>query len=1234
MRLRLLCSTVACIVAESLGAQQPTAGQPDVLRGRVTDDSARAVIATVIVTRGPDRFTQRVVTDSTGRYQLRFDEGTGDYLIYVSATGFKPVRRRVTRQSTEREFVADFSLTRDLTTLATVKVTADKPARASNDVDPMTLETGAAEQWRSGVNGQIPPTMAGDLGAIAGMMSNVTMTAAGPTILGAGAESNLTTLNGMGFAAGSIPRAARTETRVTGATFDPTRGGFSGANVDVRLGAGDRFYQQRNAFLTLNPPAWQLTDAVGRALGAPSGGVTGSVGADGELIRQALTYNVALDVTRTGSSPTTLLYAQPDALTRAGVAPDSVARLLSLAGPLGAPLSGTNVPATRQQDGITWLGRLDDTRDTLQTRALSTYFGLKRSGGIGFAPLAAPSASGERSDRTVGAQLTLGAYVGEGQRILTETRFAASSVQSRTSPYRAVPAAQVLVRSSSADATNDVTSLTLGGAGYLPSDDTRWTMEASNETSWNAGGRRHRFKSLVWGRADGIRQEGNLNGLGTFAFNSIADFEAGRAASFTRTLSQPVRSGRVWNVATALAHTYAPSHFVSVLYGARLEADGFFGAPEVNPALEQALGVVSGAAPARVHVSPRLGFSYQYNRTRDNGPALGIWNVGRFFRYASGTIRGGIGEFRDLLRPGTLADASASTGLAGGTSALSCVGSAVPTVDWFSLSAEGAIPTQCLGGSGVLADRAPSVSLIDPSYDTPRSWRASLDWSTELSGLMVKVGALGSYDLSQPGVVDANFKSSTALVLPNEGNRPVYVTAASIDPSSGTVSAVESRRTSQFGSVLQRVSDLRGYGQQLSVTVAPDLFNRKGRLHNIMLSTSYTLQQSRRQFRGFDGGGFGDPRAVEWAAGPNDARHIAVITGGFSSEKIGTVTFSARAQSGLPFTPIVQGDVNGDGRWGDRAFIPDPSAPTTDAALAAEIRALLANGSSSARNCVEQYLAAAADRNGCRGPWTHSLNAQWTPSVPARWSARVHPSIYFQNVLSGVDQLLHGAENARGWGAPAMPDPVLLVPHGFDASGPSFRYDVNPRFADTRPGHTLLREPFRVALDVSFELSTNFDLQQLRRAVEPVKNASGWQRRSADSLTAFYLSRTSSIHKLLLQESDSLFLSAAQIIALRRADSVYSDQVRAVYRPLGQLLADSHGAATKAELDSVQATSKTYWKIFWAQPEIADSIVTPVQRELIPMFKTMLSIPKSDREHSQWRFGSPVTLVDKPKPAR
>ena len=538
------------------------ASAADRIRGRVVDDSARAVVgATVTITRGPDRLTRTTATDSGGRYALRFEEGTGDYLVTVAAPGLRTVRRRVQRQGSERDLVADFTLGRDVATLAAVRVNERRPVRATNDVRPTAPETGASEQWSNGVEGQVPPTVAGDLGALAGTLPGVTLTPGGFSLLGAGPESNLTTLNGMALAAGAIPRAARTETRLTGATFDPTRGGFAGANLDVRLGPGDRFFQRRNGFVTLDAPQLQFTDAVGRASGAANGGFRGSLGADGELIRQTMTYNVALDVARNTSDPATLIDAEAETLLRAGVAPDSVARLRQLSGPLGLPLSGGGIPTARNRDAVTWLGRLDDTRDTLRTRTFTSYAGYTKEGALGFGPLTAPSVGGRRTERNLGAQLVVGDFVGPGRRILTETRLSASTTRTEATPYRNLPGATVLVRSSDRSALDDrfdVAGITLGGGPFVASDEGRWIVEGANETIWNARGRRHRFKAQLWARGDGLRQEAFGNALGNYTFNSIADFAADRPASYTRTLEQPERRGTVWNGAAALAHQWIP----------------------------------------------------------------------------------------------------------------------------------------------------------------------------------------------------------------------------------------------------------------------------------------------------------------------------------------------------------------------------------------------------------------------------------------------------------------------------------------------------------------------------------------------------------------------------------------------------------------------------------------------------------------------------------------------------
>ncbi|HEY5492202.1 MAG TPA: hypothetical protein VIK25_13510, partial [Gemmatimonadaceae bacterium] len=675
--------------------------------------------------------------------------------------------------------------------------------------------------------------------------------------------------------------------------------------------------------------------------------------------------NVALDYTRAASDAATLLAASADVLASSGVARDSVARALGVVRALGLPLSRSGIPIDRQSETVTWLGRIDDTRDTLNVRALTTMYSQSRSGGLNFGALSAPSAGGDQQVRGLGVQARADTYFGPGRRMLNQSKIGFNRQTTTGSPYVALPGVSVLVRSTGPNGEG-ISSLALGGSSYLDNRQERTTWEGMSELIWNARGRKHTFKAHAWARTDALDASGGADVLGRYAFNSIDDLAAGRASSYTRTLTQPARSGAVWNTAAAFTHAFYPSRFFSLMYGARVEANGFASAPAPNGALESALGVRSGAAPTRMHVSPRVSFSYTFNRDKDNGGGMASNMVGTFYRNTMGVIRGGIGEFRDLLRPDLVADTRAHTGLGGSARSLSCVGAAVPVPDWTDLMANPtSAPTECAGGGGVLAESAPNVSLIDPSYDVPRSWRASLGWDSDVGPWMVRVDGLGSYDLNQPGSVDANFSGLQRFALSNEGERPVFVTPASIDAASGTVSSAEARRTASFGRVGVRTSDLRGYGAQVTLTLAPDLFKmRRAIPASLYGSLSYTLQQSRREYRGFDGAAFGDPRTREWAPSASDARHIVLLQGGLYTKYTGALTLFARAQSGLPFTPIVQGDVNGDGRSGDRAYVPNAAA-TQDAVLATQLRSLITNGSAAARECVARFAGQVADRNGC-----------------------------------------------------------------------------------------------------------------------------------------------------------------------------------------------------------------------------------------------------------------------------
>src|SRR5258708_16169140 len=101
-----------------------------------------------------------------------------------------------------------------------------------------------------------------------------------------------------------------------------------------------------------------------------------------------------------------------------------------------------------------------------------------------------------------------------------------------------------------------------------------------------------------------------------------------------------------------------------------------------------------------------------------------------------------------------------------------------------------------------------------------------------------------------------------------------------------------------------RVSDLRGYGVQLNLGISRDVFRFNNR-YQVFGSLSYTLQATRRQFRGFDGASFGDPRTIEWSAGPSDARHAVAFSTGLYAPKAAVVTLFPRPHNDPPSTPVL-----------------------------------------------------------------------------------------------------------------------------------------------------------------------------------------------------------------------------------------------------------------------------------------------------------------------------------------
>ncbi|MEP7001829.1 MAG: carboxypeptidase-like regulatory domain-containing protein, partial [bacterium] len=948
MTIRRVMLLAACGFAPAIAHAQVRA---EVIRGRVVEESGQVVVgANVLATRAPDRAVFTATSDSAGAFVVRIAEGTGDYLVYVSAPGWKSFRKRVTRASeSDTSFVVNATLTSAaVQQLATVRVQATKP-RPVRYADPGT-QTGAREAIVDDFTGAVPPELAGDIAALSGTIPGVTPVGGGISVLGLDPSQNSVTLNGMAMGAGSVPRAARTNVRVSSTTYDPARGWFGGANSNVELSGGS-VYTLRDATFSIDAPVLQYSDALSTGLGQRFTNVNGSIGGVGPIGNKDLyVYSYGVEAGRRSGDAVSLLSSDADVLNHAGLAADSLVRFRHVLSSLGIPSSAAAVPSALTTDKLSFIARFDRSQLDARTfvapkraSAITVFGNWSRTSPLSVGPTTLPTRATSRWNAVGGTQGMFSTYFGNDYLATVRSSFSLS--ESKSLPYYSLPGASVLVSSMLPSGENGFSSLAFGG-GSSARQSTQWTWETIGETQlYAAGHEAHRVSVTADVRLDGYSDVMGFGDAGSFAFNSLAELAAGTPTSFSRVVSQPNRRGGEWNAFAAIGDYWRVSPTLRVQYGARIEGSAFTSSAPTSAALDTALGVQSGGAPGSVHASPRLGFTW-IRRGAGNLGALAVNKLGAFHMGPTSYLRGGIGEFRSLLSPSLLSDALVSS------RSISCIGTAVPTPDWTAyVRNPEAAPTSCVG-SGTLADTAPAARLVSRGFRPARSWRANLSYASQRRWLTYSVDATYSLNLDQPGIVDRNFRSVPAFATSDEG-RAVFVPLSSVVPSTGAVSGAAARLSRSFGRVLEDRSDLRSTSRQLIITLAPDLFG----VSDWWLATSYVLSATRAQQSGFDGTTFGSPLERTDARGALDARHQFVVRGGYATGGV-TLTAFGRMTSGLPFTPIVSADVNGDGFANDRAFVRSSSGALND--------------------CLARQVNSPAARNSCEGPWTTALNMQLT----------------------------------------------------------------------------------------------------------------------------------------------------------------------------------------------------------------------------------------------------------------
>lgn len=1157
-RLRSALLRVAALVLLAGPGAAQTGGT---LSGRVTGAANEGVADALVQLSAMDgTHLGSTRTDAAGAYSLPLPPSPGPFSLSASRLGFDPRRETLPSAPAGADRTGDLRLTPRPALLDALEVKAYRPRLRDTPAGPGGQ--GSSQQSSTFRDYPLEP---GNLAEGALFSAGVVPLGEGSpgvpavSIGGMNPSQNRVTVDGATYGGAELPAEAVRGVGVVTNTYDVSRGQFTGGQIAVSTHGGST---DRGGALRVRGRSLPLGRGTSPAAAAPDGSLAQvSAAYGGPLVGQRLFGFGAVQWVRRDWSA-----SAPAALRLRGMEPDSVRRFVEVLARVGVPAADT--PIGDADEGSAVL-RLD-----WKASPSHTFFG-RVDGRWSEAPLSGPALGAAGTSRAVrggtGALLALTSILGGGS---SELRVAASRSHSRHENGDSTPTGSVLVGSGDAG----ISRFGFGGSSTGGAAAERWLVEASETWRRATRGGRHRLQAGVSLTAQHASAHSTADPLGAFVFQSLDDLEALRPSSFTRGLLP--REGEISSTYAAMfaGHALRVSGPLSASYGVRVEGIRYGARPSLGLPSELLSGAGS-SVPATALVSPRAGFTY-----RVPGPRAGVSRL---------SFDGGIGRF---MGPPGLDDLAIAAGETGAPLAsVHCVGAATPRPEWRAYAANPAtIPRSCAGGTGMEL-RPGEVTTFARSLGAPAVWRASLGATWQpVPRAMLAAHAATSRGSGGPVSIDRNLAASPAFHLASEGGRPVFAEPGAIDPASGLALPGASRR---FGE-LETVREVRSGRVESTQVIVHGYVVPRG---SSVVFGAYTYTSSRDEAAGLTapGGARGfasaDPLTATRAASDYERRHSFMLRYAriYRSRLQGGAI--ARLTSGMPYTPLVSGDVNGDGRWNDPAFVADSAAGVKGPAMGS----LLRSAPAGARECLRAQLGRIADRNSCRGPWTAGLDLQadYAPrGIAGPGGVRI--SLTASNLPALADWLVHGSHDLRGWGEPAIPDAVLLHTRGFDRERSTYRYDVNPSFGRSlsRRG----RSGFALTLQLRMTLGSDPTTQWM---VDARREHLGIAR-PPEEIRAEIGKRVRSLPTRVLGSADSLRLALedTQKTSLRRL----ADSVQLVVPPLLDSLAVAASLADTASTPTLPARVRQR-ALTGAVQELLDAvqaqvraILTPAQWERLP----------------------------------
>ena len=549
-----------------------------------------------------------------------------------------------------------------------------------------------------------------------------------------------------------------------------------------------------------------------------------------------------------------------------------------------------------------------------------------------------------------------------------------------------------------------------GGADFFGQENglDQRVIQLANNLGYHVG--RHQFLFGASGTWFNFDRRFVPGALGSYRFDTLEDLELNRPDRYEITI--PLTRGgsnptfRVRELALYAQDEWAAHDRLTLRAGARLDVPTFSDGPGHNRELQSELGIDTSRLPGE-------------------GGTISL-RAGLNWRPFEGTqVRAGIGLFTGRPAFSWLANAFQNNGLA--TTTLVCRGMLAP-----AFAPSQPAPTACAGGFPA-GGSAPIINYFDPDFAFPQDMRTMFAVDQRLpGGLLLSASWITNLARRQIFISNDNLLPAVSGGGPEEGFTHGYGFAVRRvwgEPLLfGNEQLWEGGRISErFGPVL-RIGNRRGnYSYAATIELKKDFGQVLG------LRAGYSLTRS---------ADFQDLISLDvtsnYATTPINLNPNDPVRQRSRFDRPHKVVASAHArlwprfggtgvsvlyvsQSGVPYSYVYEGDVNGDGFPGPRAstlsndliYIPERLSDFPGSIVSQIMWTTLLE----VEECLREQLMRILARNTCETPWSHRIDVRVSQNV-AGLGLSGEITLDVLNVLNLLDS---------SWGHVQIANPVVQL---------------------------------------------------------------------------------------------------------------------------------------------------------------------------------------------------------------